>query len=100
MTEKETLTKGFLLGLVNSRLALAGGRRPLCRLAAVGGAAVHPQRDLGLVRVPPRQVAEVSWVFGVLVGQLLLEESLEGDDPQVHSGGTSFPSQSQFYLFL
>lgn len=51
-------------------LALRRGRS-LGRLTAV-----CPQRDLGPVRLPARQVARFSWVLGVLVGQLLLQEEL------------------------
>lgn len=45
----------------------------------MGGAAVGPQWDLGLVWLPAHQVAQLSGVFGVLVGRLLLEEGLQTD---------------------
>lgn len=66
-------------------LALSGGRWSLCRFAAVWGAAVRPQRDVGLVWLPHRQITEVSGVLGVLVGQLLLNESLRRDDQLVYT---------------
>lgn len=56
----------------------------LCWFAAVWGAAVRPQWDLGLVRLPPRQITHLSGVFGVLVGQLLLKEGLKRDEQQQH----------------
>lgn len=64
-------------------LALGGWRWSLCRFAAVWGAAVRPQRGVGLVRLPHWRVTQVSGVFGVLVGQLLLNESLKRDDQLV-----------------
>lgn len=57
-------------------LGLGGGRGVLGGFAAVWGAAVGPQWELGLVGMPPRQVAQVSGVLGVLIGQLLLQEVL------------------------
>lgn len=71
------LTEGAVLLL---HLAPRGWRRSLCGFAAVWRAAVRPQRVLGLVGLPRGQVAQVSGVFGVLVGQLLLNESLKRED--------------------
>lgn len=65
-----------------SNLTVGHWWRSLCRLAAVRGAAVRPQWDLGLVWLPPRQIAQIFGIFGILIGQLLLQESLIREQQQ------------------
>lgn len=69
-------------------LALCRRRRPLGGFTAVGSTAGRPQRDLGVVRLPARQRAHLPGVFGVLVGQLLLQEGLTRKDQLVTTAGT------------
>lgn len=80
-------------------LGFCAGRGPLCWFLAVW---VRPQGDLGVVRLPVHQVARLSGVLGVLVGQLFLEEGLEREAQMeesptkggTHNGGPTFPGRS------
>lgn len=71
-----------------SNLTLGHWWRSLGRLTAVRGAAVCPQWDLGLVWLPPRQIAQIFGIFGILIGQLLLQKNLNREQQQKYQRTT------------